>query len=154
MFLWVYLVALFVFVLDQLSKNLVLQHLKPVGSIPMPGGFWSLTYSENTGGAFSFLTGHNGFFVAVGLVICGGLLYLLHTQAMATSSKLSLGLVLGGACGNILDRLRHHFVVDFIDFKIWPVFNLADTCICLGIGILILDTLRGEQEEKEAAKVC
>ncbi|MGE0492824.1 MAG: signal peptidase II [Vulcanimicrobiota bacterium] len=130
--------ALVVFLVDQLSKLAALHWLRPLGSIEMPGG-WALTYSENTGGAFSFMTGHNHLFIIFGIVITIGLLYAIRsTEDLTLPHAYAFGLILGGAAGNLLDRIRHSFVVDFLDFKIWPVFNLADSGITVGIVILVI----------------
>ena len=148
----VMVLALVVFLLDQLSKLAVLHWLRPLGSIEMPGGFWSLTYSENTGGAFSLMAGHNHLFVIFGLVVTGGLLYAIRsTEDLTLAHSYAFGLILGGAAGNLLDRIRHNFVVDFLDFKVWPVFNLADSGITIGIVILVvLMVLEGRNQPAES----
>lgn len=137
--------ALVIAVFDQASKWAVLHWLKPLGSVEMPGGFWALTYSENTGGAFSFLRGYNWVFIVAGLAILTVLLYLA-SQADKTPplQNCALGLLIGGALGNLYDRIFRSYVVDFLDFKVWPIFNIADSAICVGIGFLLI---AGFQEE-------
>jgi len=141
----IWLLAIIVFLLDQATKLAVLEWLKPLGSIEMPGGFWALTYSENTGGAFSFLRGHNWFFVVFGGLILALLVYLARdARHSAPSQNAALGLLLGGALGNLLDRVRLSCVVDFLDFKIWPIFNVADSAICVGVGLLLIASFQAE----------
>ncbi len=147
------LLVVVIFLLDQLSKWAVLRWLKPVGSIEMPGGFWALTYSENTGGAFSFLRGHNTVFIVCGILISLGLVYLIATsEDLTTVHGWAFGLLLGGAAGNLLDRIRHSFVVDFIDFKVWPVFNIADSGISVGIALLLWLMITEKEPEDQAAR--
>lgn len=146
----IWLLALIVFLLDQLSKSVVLEHLKPRGSIEMPGGFWALTYSENTGGAFSFLRGHNWVFIVFGTIILGVLIKLAQdAPRVPTSQNAAMALLIGGAVGNLLDRVRHSFVVDFLDFKVWPIFNIADSAICVGIGLLLIASFQAEDTPPE-----
>jgi signal peptidase II len=129
--------ALTVVVVDQLSKGWVVAQL-PVG-VPMPGPettlgrFFSLTHVHNTGVAFGLGRGNNAFFTLVALTVVAGIfLYERRLPAGAIWPRLALGLVAGGAIGNIIDRLRHGYVTDFFDFKFFPVFNVADSCIVVG----------------------
>lgn len=146
----IWLLAAIVFLLDQASKLAVLEWLKPLGSIEMPGGFWALTYSENTGGAFSFLRGHNWVFLVFGGIILPVLIYLAKDAAKSTTAQnAALALLIGGAVGNLLDRVRLSYVVDFLDFKVWPIFNIADSAICVGIGLLLIS---GFQEQPEGSE--
>ena len=148
----IWLLAIIVFLLDQASKLAVLEWLKPIGSIEMPGGFWALTYSENTGGAFSFLRGHNWVFIVFGGIILGVLIYLVKDAPKApTSQNAALALLIGGAVGNLLDRVRLSYVVDFLDFKVWPIFNIADSAICIGIGLLLIAGFKEEPEDEAQA---
>ncbi len=97
---------------------------------------------RNTGVAFGLLAGQ-GLLVAVATVLI--LLALLQSvwkrPQISTGSALSFGLIVGGALGNLLDRLRWGYVVDFLDFRIWPVFNIADSCITIGTFLLIFKLL-------------
>lgn len=143
----IWLLALIVFLLDQATKLAVLEWLKPRRSIEMPGGFWALTYSENTGGAFSFLRGHNWVFIVFGAIILAVLIRLAQDAPKAPKyQNPALALLIGGAIGNLLDRVRHSFVVDFLDFKVWPIFNIADSAICIGIALLFLASFQEQPE--------
>jgi len=140
-----YLTSLFVILSDQISKVLAMGYLVPFESKPI-WPFFSFTLAFNSGSAFSFLasTGawHTWFFVGfsglVSLAIACWMFRLNHTKQV-----FALSLILGGALGNLIDRLRLGHVIDFIDLHIgvyhWPVFNLADTAICIGaLGLALL----------------
>jgi len=102
----------------------------------------SLTYVTNTGAAFGLLPDHGLFFIAIAaIVVIAILVYHRHLPDKALV-KASLGLQLGGALGNLTDRLRYGYVIDFIDFKVWPVFNLADSAIVIGVAVLAYYLLR------------
>ena len=149
----IWLGALIVFLLDQGTKIAAIKKLRPLGSVDMPGGFWALTYAENTGGAFSAGTGHNWLFVLVGCFILSVLAWM--SKDASKSPKLqnwALSMLIGGAIGNLLDRVRLSAVVDFLDFKVWPIFNIADTFICIGIGLLLIMSFQGESEDSSSGK--
>lgn len=152
----IWLLAIIIFLIDQATKLAVLEWLKPIRSVEMPGGFWALTYSENTGGAFSFLRGHNWVFIVFGSIILMVLLWLAREAPDSPPKQnLAMGLLVGGAVGNLLDRVRLSYVVDFLDFKVWPIFNIADSAICVGIGLLLIVSFQMEAEpgaEKASAE--
>ncbi len=125
-----------VFLLEQLTKYLVVQLLVPGGSYPFRG-FFRFTHVHNSGSAFGILQGQNTpliFISFIGIII----LVLIYRSQPYPSNwlRLSLGLQLGGAFGNLIDRLRLGFVTDFIDIGPWPVFNLADASIVTGLVLL------------------
>ena len=129
--------ALVVFLLDQLTKYLTIQLLAPGHSFPMQG-FFRFTHVHNTGSAFGILQGLNTpliFVSFIGIII---LVLIYRSQPQPGNLlRLSLGLQLGGAFGNLVDRLRLGFVTDFIDIGPWPVFNLADASIVTGLVLLV-----------------
>jgi len=134
-----------VFLLDQVTKNLVVVYLWPLGSIRLAGPL-HLTYVENRGAAFGMLQNQTLFFVVVGLVVVAGL--ALSYRYLPTASpllNLCLGLQLGGALGNLVDRLRQGYVVDFVDLVWWPVFNVADTAIVVGVCVMAYYLVRGQR---------
>jgi len=144
---WLWLSAL-VIVLDQLTKLLVIDHLALYEAIPLTG-FFNLVRAHNTGAAFSLLADQPGwqrlFFLAVGLIASGIIFHLLRkTQGRPLFSG-SLALILGGALGNVIDRIAHGYVVDFLDFYLgtwhWPAFNVADSAITVGAVLLVVDSL-------------
>jgi len=139
------LVAGFVLVADQITKSLAERYLAlfPEQSMSVVGDFARLTYVSNRGAAFGILQDRTVFFVVVGVVVVGGILASYRYFPLTSGSlNLALGLQLGGAVGNLIDRLRFGYVVDFIDVAIWPVFNLADSAIVIGVGILAFHLLR------------
>lgn len=145
------LTALVIF-LDQLTKSIVVDRFRYGESIPVISGFFSLTYIRNTGAAFGLLahadpTFRIPFFVIVPIVALVAIAFVFRKIA-DNDLKLStaLSLVIGGAVGNLIDRVKLNYVVDFLDFH-WryeyhfPAFNVADSAICVGVAVLMLDLL-------------
>lgn len=131
------LVAALVIALDQLSKYVVRATLSRGESFPEEG-FLRITHVTNTGAAFGILQGQTFFLVvatAVGLSTI--VLYYLYPPMEHGLVRLALGLQLGGAIGNLTDRLRLGRVTDFIDFQFWPAFNVADSSIVIGVTVII-----------------
>lgn len=140
------IIALAVVTLDQLSKLLVVTYMHLGQSIPGEG-FFRLSYRTNTGGAFSILQ-NQGFLLTTAAVIGIAVLivYLRYLPLESRLLKVGLGLDMGGAVGNLIDRLRFGEVRDFIDVGAWPVFNLADSAITVGsllIAYYLLSAARG-----------
>ena len=135
-------IALPVLALDQVSKALVTSSLKGRPPVPVLGGAFRVDYVRNTGAAFSLLVGGGALFTAVAAAVCVAILvYAPRLNTAPLLTRLALGLVLGGAAGNLIDRLRLGYVVDFIDFRWFPVFNAADSAIVVGVGLLALSSL-------------
>ncbi|KAB7689066.1 MULTISPECIES: signal peptidase II [Plesiomonas] len=143
---WLWLSAL-VFVLDIGSKLWFMNHLALYELIPVTS-FFNLTYVQNPGAAFSFLAEHSGwqrwFFAAIALLVTGALsVWMYRTPASHKLANGAYALIIGGALGNLFDRLVHGFVVDFLDFYWgsyhWPAFNLADVAICVGAALVVLE---------------
>ncbi len=131
--------SLLVVAADQWTKQLARELLFREGarSIPVFGSVVRLTYVENRGAAFGLLQNQTAFFVLVALVVI--VVIMLSFRFMANPSLLlitALGLQMGGAIGNLIDRVTTGYVVDFIDLSFWPVFNLADSAICVGVALL------------------
>ncbi len=144
-------VAALIFGLDQLSKYLVTRYL-PWGERwnPIPSLRWlvGLTPVTNTGGAFGLLPDLGTLFALVAVAVVIAILFFeRHIPLNQPLLRVSLGMQLGGAAGNLIDRLRIGRVIDFIDFKVWPVFNLADSAIVVGVVILAFYLLRHPEEE-------
>lgn len=129
--------ALSVIVLDQVAKFLVRANMSLGQSIPEQGPF-RITYTTNVGGAFGIL-GNQGFLILVTTMmsIAAILLYAYYPLFNRMPAKIALGLLLGGAVGNLIDRIYHGEVTDFIDVGAWPVFNVADTAITVGFVLLL-----------------
>lgn len=137
-----YLLTLAIVIADQALKQLVHSTMSVGQVTPIVGRFVSLTYVQNTGAAFSILTGRSPLLLVIGLLAAALMVYFQQRlRASDWELKLGLALLLGGTLGNLFDRLVRHYVIDFIDFKVWPVFNLADIMIDLGVGLIILVVL-------------
>lgn len=143
--------------LDQLSKWLAVGHLQFQQPQPFMPGFWNWTLTHNTGAAFSFLANaggwQHGFFIALALVISGGLaIGLKRTTRRDWRTALPYALIIAGALGNVIDRLRFGYVIDFVQWYWksfhWPVFNLADSCIVAGAALMVLFSLRHDRRGK------
>jgi signal peptidase II len=145
-------VALLVLVADQISKYLVLSNLNPGQSwnpIASLSPWVSITHVTNTGVAFGLFQDQGSLLAAIAVIVAVAIiLYSRQLPAGQWRIKASLGLQLGGALGNLSDRLRMGHVIDFIDFKIWPVSNLADLAIVTGVAILAYYLLRDRDEKK------
>jgi signal peptidase II len=146
---WLWLAAL-VLVLDQVTKLAVLGSLVAYHDVIPVTGFFNLVHVHNTGAAFSLLADQpgwqRGFFVTLALVATGVILYLLKKTRGQPLFCGSLALILGGAVGNLVDRVLYGHVIDFLDFYLgtwhWPAFNVADSAITVGAGLLIWDSFR------------
>lgn len=144
-----------VIALDLLTKQWVVQAFSYGDSLPLTS-FFNLVRAHNSGAAFSFLAEAGGwqrlFFIAVASIASAVIIYLLRKHHRETLFSLSLSLVLGGALGNLIDRIRWGYVVDFLDFFYgtyhWPAFNVADMAITGGVMLLVLDSLRKPGSKK------
>jgi signal peptidase II len=146
---WLALAAL-VIVLDLITKHLVLRHFRVGERLELIRGWLDLTLVYNTGAAFSFLAGAGGwqrwFFVGIGVLAAGFILWLLSRHGHQRLFGLALSLILGGAIGNLIDRIVWGKVVDFVlvhwdERWFFPAFNVADSAITVGAALLILDEL-------------
>jgi len=132
-------------VLDQATKFLVVTNLSYGQSIPILFNLLSITYVHNFGAAFGLFAGHRLVFV-VAVLVTLAILFIWRKDLARSGPKAlySCGLLMGGALGNLVDRLRLGYVIDFIDLGWWPVFNIADCGIVLGAISLALITLKAE----------
>ena len=114
-------------------------------SIPIIEEVFHLTYILNPGAAFGMLAHNRLFFIAIAVVVIGIIIWARREiLASPWEVKAGCGLFLGGAIGNLIDRARQGLVIDFFDFRIWPVFNIADIAICIGVGLIIWNLLKTE----------
>ena len=135
----VFFTALTIIVLDQLTKFLITQNLKLNQSIPIIKNILHLTYVTNTGSAFGLFKSLNIFFIFFSIIVIIAIFYYLKKRINNEKlMKFSIGLLLGGTIGNLIDRLIYGYVTDFIDFRIWPVFNFADSAVTVSIILLIV----------------
>lgn len=147
-----------VIVLDQVSKWWMVSWLSLYETVAiMP--YFNLTMAHNHGAAFSFLAQAGGwqrwFFIGLAAVISVVLLiWLARLKPAAKLEAISLSLILGGAIGNVIDRILYGYVIDFLDVYVgtshWPAFNIADSAICIGAVLLILDSFKPEDKSQTA----
>lgn len=140
-----FLVALIVVALDQVSKFFISANMNLGQSIPEEG-FFRITYGTNTGGVFG-LFANQAFLITLTAIVgvAAILVYSRYPQANRVIVRIALGLLLGGAVGNLIDRIRLGEVVDFIDVGAWPVFNLADSAVVVGVILIIYYFLFGQK---------
>jgi len=138
--------ALAVFVLDQGLKAIVQGSMRPGESISVIPGFLSITYIRNDGGAFGILGGSQVLLLVGSAVAVGVVLWMLFAGQRSRLATLACGLILGGAAGNLLDRLTTGEVTDYVHFSYWYVFNAADAAITVGVATLLLSTFRMQEK--------
>lgn len=145
--MWLFVLPLAVVILDQFSKYIVVENMALGESIPIIEEVFHLTYILNPGAAFGMLAHNRLFFIAIAVVVIGIIIWA-HREILASpwEVKAGCGLFLGGAIGNLIDRARQGLVIDFFDFRIWPVFNIADIAICIGVGLIIWNLLKTESK--------
>jgi signal peptidase II len=154
-----YLIALGIILLDRATKLVIIQTLRLGQGIPVIPGFFDIVFVLNPGAAFGFLATlseqvRNPLFILIS-ILAVVLIVFYHTRYLRSHRLVSvaLGLVLGGAVGNLIDRLRYGMVVDFLDVHAgpyhWPAFNVADSAISVGVSLMILDMLLDWRRERK-----
>jgi signal peptidase II len=157
-----FIIAFVVLVLDQTSKWFIVNRMDLYESRPVIGEFFQITSHRNTGAAFSILEGQRWFFLTITTIVVIGIIWYLR-KTLRSGKKLlpwALSLLLGGAIGNFVDRALFGEVVDFLQFRFqfnwfgkaidytYPIFNVADSAIVIGVGLIFLDTLIEWRKEK------
>jgi signal peptidase II len=141
-------VVIFIVVADQLTKALIRANLIPInqfgGEVLFDIGFFRIVHAQNTGAAFGFFSGNSltiAILAIIAVIVILLIVFLMRTRWSFLQSmwvKVSLAMITGGTIGNnIIDRLRQGYVTDFLDFKVWPAFNVADLSISVGVIIII-----------------
>ena len=144
------LLALLVVLVDQATKHFVVQHFAVGESVPVLENIFHWTFILNRGAAFGMLEGSRWLFVVIALAVIGGVLYLRkEIEQSGVLACMGAALFTGGAVGNLIDRMLHGVVIDFFDFRIWPIFNVADIAICTGVGLIIWSILKTELLESK-----
>ena len=154
--------ALVVVLFDQITKLVVLKYLGFTQEVVVIDGFFKLVHWGNTGAAWSMFRGNNG---VLAMVAFGALVVLIwtrhHFDIHTTAGQISLGLIFGGIIGNLIDRIRVRHVIDFLYFYVirrdgqeagFPAFNIADSAICIGVGLLFILSWQTEGPKPEAVK--
>lgn len=141
--------SIILLLVDQISKLIVIRSIDINQSIELIKNFFYLTYTHNTGAAFSILTGQRIFLILIAIVILIILFnYIRKNKVERKIEKIAFSLIIGGSLGNLIDRIVRGYVVDFFDVKIFgynfPVFNVADTFIVIGVLLLLISLTRKE----------
>jgi len=149
------LIAAIIVVLDQLTKWLVVRYISPAQVVPVLDGFFQLVNWHNTGAAWGILRDYNIVLAVISVITVLALYLFRHSFGIERPlAGWSLGLIIGGIVGNVTDRIRLGYVVDFLDFQIagrhWPAFNIADSAICVGIFLYLITSW--EPDEKMSAQ--
>jgi signal peptidase II len=160
-YVWFFVCTFVVLVVDLVTKNWVDANMS-LWQVDRITSYFNLVYVRNSGAAFGILSNADAsiripFFVSISLIAFGVIGYLVYKAADNVRYTAGLGLILGGAMGNFVDRIRSGSVIDFLDFHIWgrhwPSFNVADIGISVGVGLLLLDALLETRRERaEAAR--
>lgn len=143
------IISIILLCIDQISKLLVVNLLTKTNSITIIKNFFYLTYINNDGAAFSILVGKRIFLILIAVLVIVMLIrYIKKNNIQNKLELVSLALIIGGSLGNLMDRLVRGYVIDFLDFKLFnynfPIFNLADTFIVIGVFLLLLKEIRKE----------
>lgn len=160
--MYFYLISLVIVLLDQLAKLVVVRSMRLGQNIPIVPGFFDLTFVLNPGAAFSLFATlpewiRNPFFILISAA--AAVLIVVYRSRYLRENRLasvSLALILGGAIGNLIDRLRYGVVVDFLDAHIyqyhWPIFNVADSAISVGVTLLLIEMLLEWRRERKGSR--
>ncbi len=149
-----YIIALLIIGLDQLTKWLVVENMVIGERITVIENVFYIFSHRNSGAAFGILQGQMWLFYIITVIMVGVIIYLIQTEARNhTLLKWALGLILGGAIGNFIDRLFRQEVVDFIDtFGNFPIFNIADSALTVGVGLFLINLILEARREKKESK--
>ncbi|MBW2983931.1 signal peptidase II [Candidatus Woesearchaeota archaeon] len=144
-----WLVVLIVLILDQLIKLIIKTKLIVNQSVPVIKNIFHITYIQNTGAGFGILKGQQTALIWFAVFIIGVILYNYDKIPKDWLGNSSIALILAGAIGNLIDRLFLRYVIDFLDFRIWPAFNIADSALTLGVIGFIIYSFRQEKKSKK-----
>ena len=151
------IVAVLAVVLDQLSKYLAVAYLMDIDTFPVIKNVLHFTYVENRGAAFGMLSEHRWVFMVLSVVgIIALVVWLGVSKVNSRWMQCAIALVVGGGIGNMIDRVRLEYVIDFIDCRFidFYVFNIADSCVCVGCAMVMLAVIIDEVKEKKARKLA
>ena len=147
-----YFIAFIFFFIDLISKQIIMHTMKLNDSIPIIKNFFYITYVKNTGAAWSLLKDKQILLVIITVIVLFLINKYMTKEKLSKVENIIYGIIIGGIIGNLFDRLVYKSVIDYLDFKIfgynYPIFNLADTFIVIGIILLIIYSIRKEHYEK------
>ena len=138
--------------LDQVTKYLIQRSFALGDSLPLISGVLHITYHRNTGAAFGLFVGNTLFLAALSVIFIVVTARYLMRRPKDAPLAWALTLILSGAVGNVIDRLRLGYVVDFIDFRVWPIFNVADSAITCGVVLILWDLAASLRRSRHAAE--
>ncbi len=143
-----YIVTIIVVAIDQLVKTLIRTGMTYRQSIPVIKNVLHISYVKNTGMSFGMFSGMNLVFIIIVTIIVLVIIVFERMGKMKTpAERFFFGMILGGAVGNLIDRYLFGYITDFIDFRIFPVFNIADSCVCVGAFFLFIIYFKRQPEE-------
>lgn len=147
--MYLIIVVFVVVMLDQITKYMIVSNMTEGMSIPIIDQVFHLTFVLNPGADFGMLEHNREFFIIMAIVVLMFVVYM-RKKILEEPLPIQIGIALfvGGALGNLIDRMKTGLVVDFFDFRIWPVFNIADIAICLGVGVMIWSIIREELKSR------
>ena len=125
-------------IIDQLTKFLINMNLELNQSIPVINNVFHLTYILNSGAGFGILQQQKLLLIFISIIVIGVILYYIRKIKNEKVLQVLAGLVLGGTMGNLIDRISYGYVIDFLDFRIWPIFNIADSFVTVGVIWLVI----------------
>lgn len=152
---YILIISLLIFIVDLLVKELIICNIK--SAVSVIDNFFELTYVKNTGGAFSVLSGNVLLLAIISIIFLIYVIrYIKNKDKIYKLEGIGLSFILGGLIGNLIDRLFRNGVVDYLSFKIityyFPVFNIADIFICLGVMLIIINEVRGDLLDNKRRK--
>ncbi len=150
-------ICIVIAVCDQISKFLILTRVLPGEDIPVIDSFFSITFGKNTGAAWGIMQGFNDWLVILSMfVVISLLIFRRHFFENTVVHRVTLGLMAGGILGNLIDRIKHGYVIDFLDFYNctyhFPAFNIADSAICIGVALYIISVYVAEHKKLKSGK--
>jgi len=143
-FITILLTAVIIVLLDQITKFIITKKIPLGKSIPIIPGIFSFTYFQNTGAGFGLFPGSTRLLIWFSIIVIGLILYFYESIPENKYTQISIALILGGTFSNLIDRINLGYIIDFLDFKIWPIFNIADTAITIGVIGLIIYLIKKE----------
>jgi len=144
--------AVAIVLLDQILKNIVAKNMHLHESIPLIKNIFHITYIHNTGSAFGMMQNATIFLIWLSIIVIGIIMFLYDKIPENKCYQLSVAAILAGVFGNLIDRINLGYVIDFIDFRIWPAFNIADAAICIGAVFLIIQIIKKDISDKKYKK--
>ena len=137
-----FLISLSIVLSDQIVKFFIRNSMNIGNSIPVIKNIFHITYITNFGAGFGIMQDKTTLLIWFSIIVIGIILFYYDKIQEKKSLQIFSGLILGGTISNLIDRLLFGFVIDFFDFRIWPVFNIGDSCICIGVACLIIYFIR------------